>query len=77
MVHGLTGKQVGNREAVAAIKRSAQERAEILKGIVAEMQDHGYNGVRVMAVELNNRGILTPRGGKWHATCPQASREAT
>jgi DNA invertase Pin-like site-specific DNA recombinase len=64
----LRGKQTGNSEAVARIRLKAQERAENLRGILNEMQAHGIVSVRTVADELNARGILTPRGGKWHAT---------
>jgi hypothetical protein len=64
----LRGKQVGNKEAVASIKAHAQERAENLRAIVADVRSSGITSVRHIAEELNQRGILTPRGGEWHAT---------
>src|SRR3954471_6836097 len=51
----LRGKQVGNQEAVASIKRRAQERAETLKAILSELRTDGYTSVRVMADEMNRR----------------------
>jgi Recombinase len=64
----LRGKQVGNKEAVASIKARAQERAENLRAIVADVRSSGHTGLRDIAAELNQRAILTPRGGEWHAT---------
>jgi DNA invertase Pin-like site-specific DNA recombinase len=64
----LRGKQVGNVQAVAAVKTNAQRRAANLCAIVEDMRSHGITTVRAMATELNDRGILTPRGGKWHPT---------
>jgi hypothetical protein len=28
----------------------------------------GVTSVRAVAAELNERGVLTPRGGEWHPT---------
>jgi DNA invertase Pin-like site-specific DNA recombinase len=64
----LRGKQVGNKEAIAVIKTRAQERAENLRAIIADMRGGGITSVRDIADELNRRAILTPRGGGWHAT---------
>jgi DNA invertase Pin-like site-specific DNA recombinase len=64
----LRGKQVGNREAVASIKARAQERAENLRAIIADVCAAGTKSVRGIAEELNRRAILTPRGGAWHPT---------
>jgi integrase len=66
----LRGKQVGNKQAVAAIKAQADERAENLRAIMADVCDAGHTSVRDIAAELNRRAILTPRGGEWHATSP-------
>jgi DNA invertase Pin-like site-specific DNA recombinase len=64
----LRGKQVGNDAAVARIKAKASERADNLRAIVDDIRAHGVTSVRTMAEELNRRGILTARGGEWHAT---------
>jgi DNA invertase Pin-like site-specific DNA recombinase len=64
----LKGKQVGNKEAVAVIKALAQERAQNLRAIIADVRSSGITSVRAIADELNRRAILTPRGGQWHAT---------
>lgn len=64
----LRGKQVGNNEAVAAVKAYAEQRAENLRGIVDELRSQGVDSIRAIANQLNARGILTPRGGAWHPT---------
>ena len=64
----LRGKQVGNAQAVAAVKANAQHRAANLKAIVDDLRTQGITSVRAIAAELNERGVLTPRGGEWHPT---------
>jgi DNA invertase Pin-like site-specific DNA recombinase len=63
----LRGKQTGNREAIAAIKAAAQARAADLEAMLNECREQGM-GVRKVADAFNERGIVTPRGGKWHPT---------
>ena len=64
----LRGKQIGNKRAVAAVKANAEQRAENLRAIVDDLRSHGITSVRAIATQLNERGILTPRGGSWHST---------
>jgi hypothetical protein len=64
----LRGKQVGNKQAVAAVKASAEQRATNLRAIVDDLKAQGFSSVRAIADQLNERGILTPRGGAWHPT---------
>ena len=64
----LRGKQVGNKEAVAAVKAKASHRASNLRAIVDEIRAQGATSVRSVAAELNARGVLTPRGASWHPT---------
>lgn len=64
----LKGKQVGNKQAVAAVKAKANYRASNLASIVDDLRIKGVTSVRAVAEELNAQGILTPRGGRWHAT---------
>jgi len=64
----LRGKQVGNKQALAAVKARAQDRAENLRSIIAGVLSTGITSVREIAAELNRRAILTPRGGPWHPT---------
>jgi DNA invertase Pin-like site-specific DNA recombinase len=64
----LRGKQVGNKQAVAAVKANAEYRAANLRAIVDDLRAQGTISVRAVAAELNERGILTPRGRAWHPT---------
>lgn len=65
----LRGKQIGNTEAVAAIKAKADDRASNLSAIIVDLHAQGIKSVRMIAQELNSRAVLTPRGvGKWHPT---------
>src|SRR6202045_2601669 len=58
----LRGKQVGNKEAVAAVKQKAQAHASNLRAIVEDIRARGTFSIRKIAEELNRRGILAPRG---------------
>jgi DNA invertase Pin-like site-specific DNA recombinase len=64
----LKGKQTGNKKAIAAVRANAQQRAENLKGIVEDIRANGVASARQLAAALNERGILTARGGRWHAS---------
>jgi DNA invertase Pin-like site-specific DNA recombinase len=64
----LRGKQTGNKQAVAAVRARARDRAENLRSIIADVRSGGVTSVRQIAAELNRRAILTPRGGPWHPT---------
>jgi DNA invertase Pin-like site-specific DNA recombinase len=64
----LKGKQVGNKQAIAAVKANAEHRAQNVKAIVDDLRAQGFTSVRAIAAQLNERGILTPRGGTWHPT---------
>lgn len=64
----LRGKQVGNAQAVAAVKANAERRATNLRAIVDDLRSQGTTSLRAIAAELNERGVLTPRGGAWHPT---------
>jgi DNA invertase Pin-like site-specific DNA recombinase len=64
----LRGRQVGNMEAVAAIKQKAQEHASNLRAIVEDIRAQGITSIRRIAEELNSRAVLAPRGGEWQAT---------
>ena len=64
----LRGKQVGNKQAVVAVKAKAEQRAATLRAIVDDLRSQGFTSVRAIAAQLNERGILTPRGGAWYPT---------
>lgn len=50
------------------MKENAQKRTEDLKPIIEDIKESGVTSVRGIALELNQRGILTPRNKQWHAT---------
>jgi hypothetical protein len=64
----LRGRQVGNKQAVAAVRANAGHRAANLRAIVDDLRSHGFTSVRAIAAQLNERGVLTARGGSWHPT---------
>ena len=64
----LKGKQVGNKEAVAAVKAKAQSWALNLRVMLDDIRAQGITSVRAITAELNSRDILTPRGASWHPT---------
>jgi DNA invertase Pin-like site-specific DNA recombinase len=55
----------GLRDKGVELQREAQERAEGLRGVFAELANLS---ARKAAEELNARGVSTPEGGKWYAT---------
>ena len=61
-------RKYGNAAGVAAIKAKAARHAEDLRPVVADIREAGIASNKGLARELNRRGVLTPRGGKWHPT---------
>jgi DNA invertase Pin-like site-specific DNA recombinase len=62
---GTNAQSIANRD-------EAQRRAEQLRPILAELADMSANQA---ALELNRRGVATPRGGHWHALTVIRARE--
>lgn len=56
----------GNSAAVERIVKGADQRAEELRDVVADVRANGYLSLATIAEELNRREIETPRGGRWH-----------
>jgi DNA invertase Pin-like site-specific DNA recombinase len=56
----------GNREAVEALRAGADAFAEDMHPVLEDVRAEGHRSYRAMAHELNRRGILTARGGRWH-----------
>jgi hypothetical protein len=50
----------------AAIARNADRHAGDLVLVVADIRSGGAISLRAIAAELNGRGMLTRRGGRWH-----------
>jgi DNA invertase Pin-like site-specific DNA recombinase len=60
-----------NAERLAPANHTAAlDRADQIKGLLAELNRSGMT-TREIAAELTARGIMTPRGGRWH---PQTVR---
>lgn len=58
----------GNADAVRAVQAQAVERAREYAEIIEDIQASGVASLAGIARELNERGIVTPRGGRWHAS---------
>lgn len=58
----------GNLVAVAKVRASANQRAEDLAAVVKDIRAAGAATLSVIADELNSREMMTPRGGRWHAS---------
>jgi DNA invertase Pin-like site-specific DNA recombinase len=51
-----------------AVARNADQFAEDLREVVEDVRAGGATSLRAMAAEMNARGILTRRGGRWHVS---------
>lgn len=58
----------GNLAAVAKVKAQANQRASDLAAILAAIQVEGATTLSAIASELNEREMMTPRGGRWYAS---------
>ena len=56
---------------VEVSKAKANNRAADLAPILSEIQAQGAKSLREIAEALNDRGVPTPRGGRWQATTVQ------
>lgn len=56
------GNQAGVRAAVAKAERHANN----LAPVIASLRSEGVASLGELAEALNQRGMLTPRGGRWH-----------
>jgi len=56
----------GNAAALEAVKANAAGRAADYAPIIADIRAAGATSLPAIARELNERGIITPRGGRWH-----------
>lgn len=59
------GPYKGNKAAVTAIKAKAKAFAADIMPIIGDIHTAGNTSLRAIAAELNDRGIMTARGGKW------------
>ena len=58
----------GTSAALEAVRTNAAGRALEYAEIVADVRASGARSLPAIARELNERGILTARGGRWHAS---------
>jgi DNA invertase Pin-like site-specific DNA recombinase len=58
----------GTGAAVQAVKGAAISRAESLRDTIRALQTEGVTSLTGIAVALNAQGIVTARGGRWHAS---------
>lgn len=62
----LRSAQKGNGAAVSVLKASADAHARRLRPVLQDLAGHGTTSLGAIAAALNERGMLTPRGGTWH-----------
>jgi DNA invertase Pin-like site-specific DNA recombinase len=61
------GVRLGNPNAgVAAIRAAADSHAKNLHPVINCLASEGMTSLGAVAEALNERGMLTPRGGRWH-----------
>lgn len=56
----------GNVDAIKAVRENADKKAEDLRPIIESLRADGVKSLGRIAQALEERGILTARGGKWH-----------
>ena len=58
----------GNAAAVTALKTQADAHASELRPVIDSLRGEGMDTLGQLRDALNDRGMLTPRGGRWHAS---------
>lgn len=58
----------GTAAALAVVSANADAHAARLRPVVARLREQGVVSLASIATALNDEGILTPRGGRWHAS---------
>lgn len=56
----------GNSASLSVVRERANQHAADLAPVVDSLRSGGISSLGGMAEALNERGILTPRGGRWH-----------
>ena len=64
----LRRAQQGNAASLESIKAAAADRAEQMQPIIDDMRERGITSLGRLAAALNEAGMITPRGGRWHAS---------
>ncbi|OOY19711.1 hypothetical protein BMI86_13875 [Thioclava sp. DLFJ5-1] len=54
--------------ALAALKAATDDFAMSIAPVIIDIMQAGHNSLYAIATELNQRGIRTRRGGRWHAS---------
>lgn len=62
----LARSEKGNEAAIAKVRARANQRALDLADVLKAIQAGGATTLSAIANELNEREMITPRGGKWH-----------
>jgi DNA invertase Pin-like site-specific DNA recombinase len=62
----LKRAQRGNAAAVGELKARADAHADRLRPVLRDLAENGIVSLGAVAAALNERGMLTPRGGAWH-----------
>lgn len=62
----LMKAQQGNVASLKIIQAKADHHADRLRPVIADMMSEGLSSLGSIADALNGRGMLTPRGGRWH-----------
>lgn len=57
---------MGNSASVAAMRGAADTHAKNLQPVIQALTEEGVTSLGAVAVALNERGMLTPRGKRWH-----------
>lgn len=64
--HRRAGK--GNHAAVAKARANADQRAKDVAAVVICIRPRGAKTLAIITEDLNSREMVTPRGGRWHAS---------
>lgn len=64
----LRRSEDGGRSLRRAVAENADCHARDLADVVATIRSEGHRSLRSIAGQLNERGILTRRGGQWHVS---------
>jgi hypothetical protein len=67
-LHGKTSSRRRGIRGGAAAKKATNSRASALVPTVRKLKRKGFISQRALADELNRKGILAPRGGRWYLT---------
>jgi DNA invertase Pin-like site-specific DNA recombinase len=56
----------GTEAALETLKAAANAHAQQLAPVIRHLQSEGFTSLPALASALNERSIMTPRGGRWH-----------